>query len=66
MLNYYQEVTDKWTTDYRVPLHTYIFDEKKRLVGYIPEGTTTEKWLSKPSSQWSGNRRKFIKIKSIQ
>lgn len=63
--NVYRELPTEWKTDYRVPCHTYIFDDKKRLCGYIKEGQPFIKWFKKPSTQWSGNKRKFEKLGTI-
>lgn len=58
---YLQETTDDWKTDYRVPCHTYIF-ENSRCIGYIKEGTTEELMFKKPSNQFDKRGRKFKNV----
>ena len=53
-----QETTD-WGSYTYVPNHTYFFDEKSQLVGYMKAGTSVVKLFKAPKKQFSKTRRKF-------
>ena len=57
-MRYRQEITEWDEVDGKVPNHIYITSGSS-LVGYIPVGTKTPKYFSKPPSNWSVSRRKF-------
>lgn len=58
IMRYRQEIT-KWDEgDGKVSNHIYITSGSS-LMGYIPMGTKTPKYFSKPPSNWSVSRRKF-------
>jgi hypothetical protein len=61
MIKYMKEVTE-WDTDYRVPQHIYIMDNKK-CIGYIKEGTTEQLMFKKPSVNFNTRYRKFKEVK---
>lgn len=61
MYKYLKEVTTWDKTQYKVPNHTYIFEDSK-CVGYIKAGTKEEIIFSKPSRQFSKSYRKFVEI----
>lgn len=42
--------------------HSYLFDDRKRCVGYIPKGTEVIKMFAKPSLKFSRSYRKFKKV----
>jgi hypothetical protein len=42
--------------------HSYLFDDRKRCVGYIPKGTTKARFFEKPSNKFSRSHRKFKKM----
>jgi hypothetical protein len=42
--------------------HSYLFDDRKRCVGYIPKGSEEVKLFTKPSVQFSRSHRKFEKV----
>lgn len=54
----------KETTDWggSASNHTYIFEGTK-CVGYIPEGSTEQRFFKKPSVQFSKRGRTFEKVK---
>lgn len=58
----YLKETTKYDVDYRVPLHTYAFENGK-CVGYIPEGSNVLRTFSKPSVQFSKKGRTFKEVK---
>ena len=57
-MRYRQEITEWDESDGKVPNHIYITSGSS-LMGYIPVGTKTPKYFSKPPSNWSVSRRKF-------
>jgi len=63
-LTYLKEITvwDK-VTDYTVPNHTYIINEKGALVGYVKTGTKKEIIFKKPIMNFSKSRRRFVTLK---
>lgn len=54
--------TTKYDVDYKVPMHTYIFDGSK-CVGYIKEGTEEKLMFAKPSVQFNKRGRSFVEVK---
>ena len=61
-MKYLKEITE-WDEEYTVPNHTYIINEANALVGYIKTGTTEEIMFSKPLTQFSKSRRRFVTLK---
>ena len=61
MKTFLKEITNDWKTEYKVPNHTYIF-ENNACVGYIVEGTTKQKFFDTPMKQFSKSNRKFKKL----
>jgi len=60
---YMKETTTDWKADFKVPLHTYIFNRgNNRIVGYIKEGTKEEILFSKPQ-QFDKRYRTFKEVK---
>ncbi len=57
-MRYRQEITEWDEVDGKIPNHIYITSGSS-LMGYIPIGTKTPKYFSKPPSNWSVSRRKF-------
>ena len=42
--------------------HSYLFDNRKRCVGYIPKGTKEVRMFVKPSNKFSRSHRRFKKV----
>jgi hypothetical protein len=61
-MKYLKEVTADWKVEYRVPLHTYIFDGSA-CIGYIKEGTSEKFMFNKPSAHFNKRGRKFVEVK---
>lgn len=59
-LTFRREITE-WA-DPQPPNHIYIFRNKK-LVGYVPSGSKTAEFFSRPSVHWSPSKRKFQYLK---
>ena len=54
----------KETTKWDYPNHTYILNDKGRLVGYIPFSKTKPSWFSKPMSFYK-SRRTFKECENV-
>ena len=53
----------KEITDWDIPNHTYMLNDKNELVGYIKTGTKEEIIFKSPMKQFSKSRRKFVQLK---
>lgn len=53
----------KEITDWDIPNHTYMLNDKNELVGYIKTGTKEEIIFKSPMKQFSKTRRKFVQLK---
>jgi len=51
-----KEIT-QWNGDY--PNHTYIFNDKSMLIGYVPEADKKVFWFKQPMSFYK-SRRQFV------
>lgn len=60
-VEYFQETTNDWKCDFRVPCHTYLVENSK-MVGYIPEGKTDPIMFQEPKT-WDRRGRTFKKVK---
>lgn len=64
-LIYKREVTEWNSSEYPVPNHTYIFNEDKQCVGYVPLGDNKARFFNEPSKLFSAYRRKFVKVMEV-
>jgi len=55
----------KETTQWNYPNHTYIFNDKSRLIGYIPESAQKPFWFKQPMSFYK-SRRKFVEQPQLE
>lgn len=53
----------KEITEWDIPNHTYMLNDKNELVGYIKTGTKEEIIFKSPMKQFSKTRRKFVQLK---
>lgn len=55
----------KEVTDWNMPSHTYIVDDRGWLVGYIREYADEILWFKTPKKSWSKSRRKFKNVTKV-
>jgi len=55
-----KEITD-WTASENQKNHTYILNDKSRLIGYIPFESNDTQWFKTPKSFYK-SRRRFVEL----
>lgn len=53
------ETTEWEGIEYPAPNHTYLIDDRGRLLAYKPRHTGSAQWLKRPSAKFDRARRKF-------